>query len=384
MGQRVLVTSHTARALKVLREKFPKEIAELCVVLLGDDLGAMQSLEDSVRGISERYNTWNETKTQELISELEKKLDETRKAEASTLGDLRAIREAETYQHPVRFAAYKGTLQVIADRLRLEEPSCKWITIHPKEEDNPPLSNEEAIELVRLLRGISNAQEEELRKEIIDPDALLSVVEFSALVKRETGTHTRYKGAAINRKHPCYQPLARTPKDQRKHLIKCLSELRTAYETISKDIRAWIRQAALEVLTDQDRPWSELLSVTREHLGAMGDRVRRVSELQITGLGERTRSTVKTAASELLRHLAAGGGLGFGPFRPKAVKEGVYLIKQVRVDGQLCNKQEPLRRLLEWIEIADRLYALRVHWSKCIEPRSGTFIEQVSGISGPF
>jgi hypothetical protein len=84
MGQRVLVTSHTARALKVLRDKFPKEIAELCVILLGDDLSAMQSLEDSVRGISERYNNWDAKKNKQLIAELERRLYETKKAKSLT------------------------------------------------------------------------------------------------------------------------------------------------------------------------------------------------------------------------------------------------------------------------------------------------------------
>ena len=185
LGQRVLVTSHTARALKVLRDKFPKDIAELCVILLGDDLSAMQSLEDSVRGISERYNTWDEKKNQQQITELEKKLYETRKAEASILGDLRAIREAETYQHPPRFDTYQGTLQSIANRLRIEEPLYKWITIQPKEKDKPPLSNGEAVELIKLFRGINKVQEEELRKVLVNPDSLIPVSEFIDLVKNE-------------------------------------------------------------------------------------------------------------------------------------------------------------------------------------------------------
>jgi very-short-patch-repair endonuclease len=378
LGQRVLVTSHTARALKVLRGKFPKEIAELCVILLGDDLSAMQSLEDSVRGISERYNSWDEKKNQQLITELENRLYETRKAEASTLSELRAIREAETYQHPLHFDTYQGTLQSIANRLRLEEPIYNWITMQPKEKDKPPLSNDEAIELARLLRGISKVQEEELRKVLVDPDSLISVSEFVDLVKKEAEAHARYKAAANNQRHPCYPLLAKIPKQQREQIIERLSELRAAYEALLKHIQPWVRQAALQILTDQDRPWCELLNVTRERLGLMGNRVRRISDCQITGLGERTRSIVKTAASALLQHLEAGGRLGFGPFRPKVVKEGMYLIKQVRVDGQLCNKQGPLRNLLEWIEIADQINVLRVHWSRCVEPRPGPFSEQVA------
>lgn len=377
-GQRVLVTSHTARALKVLRSKFPKEIAELCVILLGDDLSAMESLEDSVRGISERYNTWDEKKNQQLITDLEKRLYETRKAEASTVSDLRAIREAETYQHPLRFENYNGTLQTIANHLRLEEPLYKWLSNQTEEDGDPPLSDEEAKELVKLLRGISKAQEEELRKDIIDPDSLMSVGEFIDLVEKEKEACANYEAASPNRGHPCYSLLAKTPKDQREQLKECLSELRTSYEGLSKHIQPWVRQAALQILTDQDRPWYELMRVTREHISLMEDRVGRISERQITGLGDRTRSIVKAEASALLQHLESGGGLGFGPFRPKVVKDGIYLIKQVRVDGQLCDKQKPLRHLLEWIEIGDHINSLRLHWTKCIGPRTGSFAEQVA------
>ncbi len=51
-GQRVLITSHTSRALKALLDRFRSDvsladIADLCVILLGDDLDAIEALEDS-------------------------------------------------------------------------------------------------------------------------------------------------------------------------------------------------------------------------------------------------------------------------------------------------------------------------------------------------
>ena len=51
----MLVTSHTARALRVLHDKIPSEIADLCVSLIGDDRAALKSLEDSVHGITDRH-----------------------------------------------------------------------------------------------------------------------------------------------------------------------------------------------------------------------------------------------------------------------------------------------------------------------------------------
>ena len=55
-GKKVLVTSHTARALTVLKNKIPEEIRELCIVALGND---RQELEASVRGITTKSQNWN-------------------------------------------------------------------------------------------------------------------------------------------------------------------------------------------------------------------------------------------------------------------------------------------------------------------------------------
>lgn len=58
-GKRLLVTSHTARALRVLKGYFPNEISPLCVSLLGDDAIALRELEESVQGILSRLNSWD-------------------------------------------------------------------------------------------------------------------------------------------------------------------------------------------------------------------------------------------------------------------------------------------------------------------------------------
>jgi very-short-patch-repair endonuclease len=381
-GQRVLVTSHTARALKVLQDKFPKAVSALCVMLLGDDLKAMHALEDSVHGITERFNSWDAARNQQLIAELEKQLDETRRAEASTLGELRAIREAETFRHPLRFDTYEGTGQAIARRLKEEEEDYSWLSVQPEEADEPPLSNAEALELLRLLREIDREREDEYEKETVDPSLLVPPTDFVVFVRREAEARARYEAAAIYRTHPDYHKLASAPPDQRKMLVERLSDLRTTYEPLARHMQSWVGQAALQILTDQDRAWRELLTATREHLAVIGNRARWASEFHISGLGERQRAVVKAQAAALMHHLEAGGRLGFGPFRPpfrpKVVAECRYLIKEVRVDGQLCDTPERLKSLLEWLEIAERITALRRRWSPHIEPPTGSFSEQVA------
>src|SRR5262249_56156229 len=57
-GRRVLVTSHTARALEVLRDRIPAEVRELAVVVLGNDARGREARPPSVPHISARDATW--------------------------------------------------------------------------------------------------------------------------------------------------------------------------------------------------------------------------------------------------------------------------------------------------------------------------------------
>jgi very-short-patch-repair endonuclease len=138
-----------------------------------------------------------------------------------------------------------------------------------------------------------------------------------------------------------------------------------------------VRKAANQILGGQDLAWRELLKVTKD-LDIVGDRVRRVAGLKVAGLGEHETAKIKSDAKNLIQHLEAGGKLGFGPFRSKVVKEAKYLIREVRVNGNSCDNPQSLRKLIEWIEIADHLDLLRKHWSICTDPPSGPFDTQVA------
>lgn len=381
-GQRVLITSHTSRALKALLDKFEqeidlKEIAGLCVILLGDDLNALQSLEDSVRGITDQYKAWNPEKNRQGISELEEKLDEARRSEASCLSELRSLREAETYQHPPRFGGYSGTAQDIAIRLREDQSRYCWLPARPREDEDPPLSDGEAAELARILHEISIAQEQELSKAWLDPESLISPIEFSQLVRREAAAQARFVMAEPLRSHPSYSVLTAAPLEQRTALIAGLSELLRDFDTLTQHIHPWVKEATIHVLADRDRAWRDLLNMTRDTVASIQNHASKASRWKVSGLGERDRSVVKNHAVSLLRHLEYGGKLGFGPFRSRVVKESFYLLKEVRIDGDLCDDEHILRRLIDWIEVCERLDRLHVRWSTHAQPPAGEFSVQV-------
>lgn len=125
--QRVLVTSHTARALKVLREKFPSELAALCVTHLRGEEGVKAILERSVREITERVNHRDETQELQEQQELSQSLERDRQEEIRLLEHLKSIREGET--HTVSYGPYQGTAQRIGERLREdnERHGFQWL-----------------------------------------------------------------------------------------------------------------------------------------------------------------------------------------------------------------------------------------------------------------
>lgn len=377
-GHRVLVTSHTPRALKVLRDKFPKEISDLCVMLLGNDHTALQSLEDSVRGITDRYNTWNPSNNQLRINKIEAQLDEARKEEARILQDLRAIRENETYQHHLSFGNYRGTAQHIAQRIRAEEKKHSWFTGMPSDGHESPLTNAEAIELIILLREIDSSQQRELEQDFIDPDSLITPSEFSVQVKSEANAQVRYEETDDHQAYPGYKVLLSIKCELRDKLLADLNELDKEYDAFAHHLQPWAKEAATQVLAGQYRTWTKLHDVTGKNLETIEGLVREVSECQISGLGEKELSIVKSHAKALLKHLESGGGLGFGPFRAKEVKDGIYLVREVFVDGTPCNRLEPIQTLLKWITIVEHLKALERNWEKYAIPPSGPFISQVA------
>jgi very-short-patch-repair endonuclease len=60
-------------------------------------------------------------------------------------------------------------------------------------------------------------------------------------------------------------------------------------------------------------------------------------------------------AKVLYNHLKNGGKLGFPGLRPKAVKIGWYILKEIRVDGKLCDNAETIDELIKCITANERI-----------------------------
>ncbi len=357
-GKRVLVTSQTPRALRVLKDKIPDDIRKLCVTLLGDDQVARQELENSVQGINQQYSDWNPTKSQKLIISLEAQLFEIKKHIAEKRRLLREQREIETYTHNVAAGTYKGTAQQIATKVKEDDSKCNWLDDDVEENTPCPFSNVDFVELVRLYRELPYDYCSELQKELIGRDCIPNVAYFVKMLDDETITRQNFDMYSSRDTSPRYALIKQLPEDNIKSLYKTISDLIVAIGSI-KNKFVWTTTAMTDVLTGNDTLWTELYEFMSKHLSGLREKSSLIQTLQVQ-LPSMDRKTLRSDALDLLEHLSKGGKLGWNIFAPQVAKRTRYIQKQAYVDGRTCSTLEKLQLLCTYLEVIDKIEIL---WS---------------------
>ncbi|MFT5874716.1 MAG: superfamily I DNA and/or RNA helicase [Clostridium sp.] len=158
-GKRVLVTSQTDRALRVLSNKIPEEVRALCISILGNDTKSLEELDEAVRKITENLSM----DTKELRKEikfLKYKRSNCIDLQKSLYEELKSIEDRENDK--VEYEGQKYTLMNMAKWVRDNEDANSWIVDKIGFNKENPLSNEEFKKLVKLSSIIKKEQIDEI------------------------------------------------------------------------------------------------------------------------------------------------------------------------------------------------------------------------------
>ncbi len=179
-GQRVLVTSQKAQALRVLREKLPPELQRLCVSLTDVeeasgpaggaaatvDAGGVGSpeLAASVSALAAEKAVYHPEALDRRIEQAARRRAEALRARAELAERARGARAAERAVHPdgeVGAAGWGGTRAGIAARVRDGGEAHGWLPLPVPpavsgDERPAPLTDTEAVELYSLLRACAD------------------------------------------------------------------------------------------------------------------------------------------------------------------------------------------------------------------------------------
>ncbi len=378
-GERILVTSHAVRALKVLRnmivERAP-DLAPLAVVLLGDDREALLAMEESVQGITTRQNTWDHGASEREIKRLEDDLDQARRRQAEVFNDLRSMRERETLKHDAKFG-YSGTLARIAERLRGERDQLSWLPSAAPEDSKPPLTASELAELLLLLRNERITEWEVTGCISVDTYALPTAEEFDQAVQTEVGARCDYEQDAPIRQRPEYGALQELPEQDRQDFISALGEVTQLIERIHRRPLDWTRTATQQVLGDVERVWRLLYEDTKKVVESTAQFVEWLDRNPVSPQTGPDLHRLEWDARDLLGHLKGGGGWGFGPFRSPVVKRALY-VRNLRIGGRLCDTTDALTDLVTRLQAEIDFMRIRERWKPYHAITAVTFVDQVA------
>jgi hypothetical protein len=183
-GQSVLITAHTTKALRVLRNHVTEALRPLCVSVLESDLDSRRQLEQSVESIVERLSR---TSAPELETEAEG-LAKERKRLLARLRDLRAaLLEARANEYTeIVVLGQKFTPADAARRVARDHAEDGWIPSPIRFGSSLPLSQGEFIELYRTNVNVTPEDELELSLALPNPAELPTPGEFASVVRNRS------------------------------------------------------------------------------------------------------------------------------------------------------------------------------------------------------
>ena len=354
-GKSVLVTSHTTKALRMVRHHIVPELRPLCVSVLESDLDSRKQLESAVGAIAERLSRADagllETEAKRLEAErleLLKKLEEIRAKLQEARGD--EYRE-------IAIAGKSWTPAEAARQIVQEKDEHGWVPGPVAAVAPLPLSPGELADLYRTNVLISREDEHELSLQLPELRDLPRPEEFEASVSE--------------RNRLGFEDL-----DLRADLWEGGNAPATPEEM--EDLRTALVQA-VEPLSGKDRwklaavyagryggthrePWDQLVNfvrlVHREAANAQEAFVKYGPEIA-SGQDLKEQERI---AGEILAHLEGGGKLGsFTLFTHKAWSQ---FIERTRVNNEPPRAPEHFHALRKTVRLKSLREELGVRWDR--------------------
>lgn len=348
-GQRTLITAKTPRALQVLEGLVPSELRPLCINLLGSGLDERRSLESSVGGILRKNEEWKEDKAKRERTELEKRLHELREEKSKVNRRLRDIRESETHTQNIAEGSYRGTAARIAEAVNRDRSTYAWFTDSIPLDETCPISAGDLRRVIAALRQFTPEKRRELG--LAWPEVTPTSERFANLVKRDAeATEEEQKSVSGADERiadvlaSSYVPVIETIRD-------ALSNFCDTRRRLMASSHSWIKDALRDVLSDNSFLWRELFRVTRDAISSIEGIVTVADNASVEFPDTTDAWMLREDARKLKKHLESGGKLGWWLFRPKLVKERLYVIKSVKIGGRSCSTIEHFSTLANALHV---------------------------------
>ncbi|MGY1684418.1 AAA domain-containing protein [Geodermatophilus sp. SYSU D00867] len=327
-GQRVLVTSEKAQALKVLRDKLPAEMQELCVAITDAGRGGSTELSRSVARLASEHSSYNRDRSQRVIHDLVGKLDQARGRRARVLEDVRSLRESETYQHPEVAPGYAGTLARIAERVAAAGDTSNWMPVPATGE--LPLTVAEVDELRRELPADTDLRRRR-RDQVMPPASALPELAVVRLLAKEV---TRGAEARATQSGPLADVLGQLDAPTLAALVRVCGDIRDGLAELASGTDASWAMPVLDTVLRRDNEllWQQI-GQARQLVDDARGMHEQIGFRDVQYAGEAPLAPTGQVFADLAAYLHGGGALKklFKSDQQKAAEPHLPLAT---VDGQ--------------------------------------------------
>ncbi len=365
-GKRVLVTSHTEKALRVLKDKIPEDIRALCVPLLGGDRQSLQDIESAIRAIHDNLSSLDPAVLEAEMVDLARETRDTREQ----IADLRRrLRSAAEQEHAT--LSWQGAplpRVEIAKRVGLGAERHGWFPDSVPVPASPPLSDEEMRRLWELLGAIPRGDREEAALELPDPATLTLPEQFSDWIQRgatlAAGTRQAEEAGrafSIPQTREALQPL--------RDLAAPVARERELFA------REHLRQVLADALGSPDRGtvWTDLIAEVRRELPEVGSLRTRLAAFDIRSPEGAEREAVARDLEVLATAFELGKpGTLFFLTTGRRLK---YLLEGRWVDGRGADTKERVQALREHIRLLERRERLARRWNTLLSSVGGPEVQ---------
>jgi very-short-patch-repair endonuclease len=365
-GQTVLVTSHTSKALRVLRDKVHPALRALCVSVLETDEESRRELEESVAGIVGYLSRTDRQKIHGEISILERRREELMKEHDRLCRELLAAKRSE---YEELLIGGRGTPPSTAARFLAEYPIHGWIPGPIREGVAIPLSHEEILDLYATNTEISPEMDRILSQPLPEPNMIPSESDFFSLVDELKNIEN-----TGDKRDLIHNVLPKNIDD----LSSLLAEAKSLLTEFHSE-ETWYLEALIAGHEGESsaEPWHCLSKILR----SSRDKIRQHHELLVNyepnAIGPVDRVKSVTAAQEITAHLNAGGKLGMLSLLFKS--EWKTLISSHRVNGQDPKVAVHFQAIAALHEVDTIRDELKRRWIRQMEPLNALPIADLGG-----
>jgi very-short-patch-repair endonuclease len=319
-GLRVLVTSKHPEPLRVVHDLLPESVRNLAVLATGKSADGRKDLDRTLIALSELSSVTNEAVLRQGIDDLRRRHADLRQQLAWAGDALRDVRAQEYEPCSLSIDGYSGTPAQIAAAVERGRARHDWVGSVPAGALAPPLSDDEAVELLGLLRRFGS-RDSSTEQEVPDPQTLtqprMIVRAVRAIIDAEQifGADLDEAKTLMNSlSGPVLQEIARNVDAAADALGGCgLAEMMSSWE-----LDDWRRNAAVDLLQRRNTAaWQALSHAFDEiviHLQTVSSARERDVEWVVAGLTEADYARLLRQAKRLRAYLQGGGRVrGFWP-----------------------------------------------------------------------